>query len=156
MSNCHLFLHQNNQSAGGGSRKQGKETCEWVQCDRKSCAKWRKLPLNMDAATLPDKWVCEMNFWDSLCASCAAPEEVEKEDKDDRDRGRIRGGGNGNGGGSGRGGMLSQHDDGKMGFREILFNPDGKVRPPFSEKSLMTSIFAVGKVINVYGLNYLS
>jgi hypothetical protein len=87
-----------------------------------------------------------MNFWDSLHASCVAPEEVEKEEKDKEEGRRVRGGGGGGSGGRGGNGMLSQHDDGKVGFREILFNPDGKVRPPFSEKSLMSSIFAVGKV----------
>ena len=39
-------------------------------------------------------------------------------------------------------------DDGqsekKLSFREIIFNAEGKYRPPFSERSAVSSIFAVG------------
>ena len=64
--------------AGGGH----KEVCEWVQCDRKSCSKWRKLPPKINPDSLPAKWVCADNWWDSLFADCSAPEEVEKADDD--------------------------------------------------------------------------
>ena len=48
--------------------------CEWVSCDR--CNKWRRLPPTMNPKQLPEKWVCNMNFWDSTTSDCSAPEEV--------------------------------------------------------------------------------
>jgi hypothetical protein len=48
---------------------------QWVQCERKGCAKWRRLPPHLDPEELPDTWYCEMNDWDARFAQCAAPEE---------------------------------------------------------------------------------
>ncbi|XP_068235310.1 myb-like protein X [Palaemon carinicauda] len=44
----------------------------WVQCD--SCSKWRKLPPNVDPASLPPKWTCEVNYNENQ-NTCSAPEE---------------------------------------------------------------------------------
>lgn len=41
-----------------------KEVRHWVQCERRGCKKWRRLPLGMTPEDLPDKWYCEMNTWD--------------------------------------------------------------------------------------------
>ena len=50
---------------------------EWVQCER--CKKWRKLPLNVPASSLPDEWFCEMNTWNPASATCTAVEDVADE-----------------------------------------------------------------------------
>ena len=54
-------------------------TVQWVQCD--ACQKWRKAPADI-TATLPDSWRCSQNTWDSLHASCDAPEEGQHEDEE--------------------------------------------------------------------------
>ena len=41
-----------------------KKQQQWVQCERRSCQKWRKVAAHVDHASLPDKWYCEMNHWD--------------------------------------------------------------------------------------------
>ena len=147
--------------AGGCS---GKEVCEWVQCDKESCGRWRRLPPNIDPNTLPEKWVCAMNWWDSLYASCAAPEERD-DAKDDSKAGggkTVSGkkqlgqsggssssaeGGAGSNAASSSGGLLGRRQGGhghgqhRLGYRDILFHPDGKLRPPFSEKSSASSLF---------------
>lgn len=43
----------------------------WVQCD--SCEKWRRVPWNVDAEKLPDRWECIMNHWDLDKATCSSP-----------------------------------------------------------------------------------
>ena len=61
-----------------------------------------------------------MNTWDQRWfASCEAAQEVE----DAIDDGQS---------------------EKKLSFREIIFNAEGKYRPPFSERSAVSSIFAVG------------
>jgi hypothetical protein len=40
----------------------------WVRCN--TCDKWRALPGTVDAATLPDLWVCSMNTYDKQRNSC--------------------------------------------------------------------------------------
>ncbi|XP_066972872.1 neurofilament heavy polypeptide-like isoform X2 [Macrobrachium rosenbergii] len=44
----------------------------WVQCD--TCSKWRKLPPNIDPASLPPKWFCELNHNENQNV-CSAPED---------------------------------------------------------------------------------
>ncbi|XP_064096516.1 uncharacterized protein LOC135208344 [Macrobrachium nipponense] len=44
----------------------------WVQCD--TCSKWRKLPPNIDPASLPPKWFCELNYNENQNV-CSAPED---------------------------------------------------------------------------------
>ena len=93
--------------------------------------------MNVDPETLPDRWECSMNTWDPPHASCQAPEEQDEPPVPD------------GAGGFGRGGLLGGGAGGRAGklsFRELIFNAEGKVRPPFSERSTMTSIFSVGHV----------
>ena len=52
---------------------------EWVQCEEEGCGKWRQLPLTVEAADLPDRFVCSMNHWSTEQASCEAAEEAEHE-----------------------------------------------------------------------------
>jgi hypothetical protein len=46
----------------------------WVQCNK--CDKWRALPSTVDAAKLPEEWLCEYNVLDPNHASCDVPEEA--------------------------------------------------------------------------------
>jgi len=50
---------------------------EWVQCDK--CKKWRVLPDNVKAASLPDQWYCQMNIYDPKRNNCDAPEQNMKQ-----------------------------------------------------------------------------
>ena len=50
---------------------------EWVQCDK--CKKWRVLPDNITAASLPDQWYCQMNVYDPKRSTCDAPEQNMKQ-----------------------------------------------------------------------------
>ncbi len=50
---------------------------EWVQCDK--CKKWRVLPDNVKAASLPDLWYCQMNVYDPKRSKCEAPEQNMKQ-----------------------------------------------------------------------------
>jgi len=48
---------------------------QWVQCS--TCGKWRKLPASIAAESLPDKWYCANNTWDTQFATCDAIEESD-------------------------------------------------------------------------------
>merc|ERR1712176_108431 len=62
---------------------------EWVQCD--SCKKWRVLPDNVKATSLPDLWYCHMNVYDPKRSKCEAPEQNMKQIlRDRRKRARKR------------------------------------------------------------------
>ena len=37
---------------------------QWVQCERRKCGKWRKVPAHINPESLPDKWTCSQNYWD--------------------------------------------------------------------------------------------
>lgn len=41
---------------------------KWVQCE--GCDTWRRLPDSVDTNSLPEKWYCWMNIWDSLGNKC--------------------------------------------------------------------------------------
>ena len=58
--------------------KQDASRLEWVQCE--TCRQWRKLPLHIAAASLPETWVCSMTTWNPARASCSAPAD-EDDDK---------------------------------------------------------------------------
>ena len=47
----------------------------WVQCS--TCGKWRKLSASISADSLPDKWYCVDNTWDTQFATCDAIEESD-------------------------------------------------------------------------------
>jgi hypothetical protein len=51
-----------------------KKVTQWVQCERKNCGKWRKVPPNVDLSSLADNWFCERNFWDPERRTCDAVE----------------------------------------------------------------------------------
>jgi len=102
-----------------------------VQCERAECRKWRRLPLDVDPESLPDLWVCSMNTWDPRFASCAAEEEdVDEVDAEDARRAKAAR---------------------KLSYRELLFTAEGKLRPPFSERAAITSLFAIGTRVGANG-----
>jgi len=88
--------------------------------------------MRVSPESLPDAWVCGMNTWDTRFASCAADEEDAEDVEAEDDRPMPVG--------SGR-------PANKLSFRELIFNAEGKMRPPFSERSTVTSIFAVGTTV---------
>lgn len=51
-----------------------KKVTQWVQCERKSCSKWRKVPTHIDMSTFSDNWYCEHNFWDLEKNKCSVQE----------------------------------------------------------------------------------
>ena len=51
---------------------------QWVQCER--CKKWRTLPDDVSAASLPEQWYCSMNTWDPKYSSCYAKQEADSGD----------------------------------------------------------------------------
>eukprot|EP00898_Chlorokybus_atmophyticus_P006721 jgi/Chlat1/704/Chrsp104S01209 len=56
---------------------------QWVQCDRRACRKWRRLPPGLRASQLPSLWFCEMNDWNPAYADCAQPQEAMSEDEEE-------------------------------------------------------------------------
>ena len=46
----------------------------WVQCE--GCRKWRRVPWNIDADSLPEEWFCQNNTWDTEKASCDVEQDV--------------------------------------------------------------------------------
>lgn len=59
----------------------------WVQCERKNCGKWRKVPPFVDMSVFPELWYCEMNTWDLDRAACDNDEESASEAEDDKQGG---------------------------------------------------------------------
>lgn len=83
-----------------------------------------------------------MNSW-SAANHCSYPDEYDaetKQAKTERDQAAaVGGGGARSGGGATGGGLLArgsggglQKANGRLSYREILFNNDGKLRPPYS------------------------
>lgn len=83
-----------------------------------------------------------MNSW-SAANHCSYPDEYDaeaKQAKGERDQAAaVGGGGDRSGGGATGGGLLArgsggglQKANGRLSYREILFNNDGKLRPPYS------------------------
>lgn len=89
---------------------------QWVQCERKSCKKWRKVPEHIDMDTFPEKWYCEMNSWNPQSASCAFPEDSDSENEPARKE-------------------FLKVGQKKSSYRNIIFGADGKVKAWFSEKN---------------------
>lgn len=106
-----------------------KKVTQWVQCERKNCKKWRKLPGHVDMSALPEKWYCEMNKWDTDRASCDGPEESDSETE--------QGKGSSSAAGSSRNQLIlaNSKGPGTLSYRRIIFGTDGKIRPVFSEKN---------------------
>jgi hypothetical protein len=80
-SNVNVVISNNTTDMAGlenantpGGTKSTKKVTQWVQCERQNCKKWRKLPAHVNMSTLPEKWYCEMNKWDTERALCGGPE----------------------------------------------------------------------------------
>ncbi|RHY26015.1 hypothetical protein DYB32_007938 [Aphanomyces invadans] len=58
-------------SAAGAVSSPGAKEIEWVQCDVKSCGKWRVVPSSIDISSLPIKWYCSLNTWAPSLANCS-------------------------------------------------------------------------------------
>ena len=65
-----------NGGDGSGDEDDDKNDENWVQCDR--CHKWRLLPNSVSADSLPDRWYCELNYYDNEHNSCEAPQQSEQ------------------------------------------------------------------------------
>ena len=96
----------------------------WVQCERRNCKKWRKVPGHIDMETFPEKWYCEMNTWDIDAASCDAPEASDSENELP-------------GGAASRQQLILANSKGAnaLSYRRIIFGTDGRIRPCFSDKN---------------------
>lgn len=101
-----------------------KRVTQWVQCERRTCKKWRKLPGHVDMKQLPEKWFCEMNIWNPESNNCDYSEDSDS-DVDNS----VPGGGD-------RSQILTNvKGPGTLSYRRIIFGPDGKVRSNYNEKS---------------------
>lgn len=101
-----------------------KTVTQWVQCERKNCKKWRKVPASVDMSAFPDKWFCEMNKWDLDRASCDGPEETDSESEQKQHSGS-------------RSQLIlaNSKGPGALSYRRIIFGTDGRIRASFSEKN---------------------
>ena len=54
----------------------------WVQCENKTCRKWRRVAWNVDVESLPETWECSMNSWDPENATCDAPQDSYDPDRE--------------------------------------------------------------------------
>lgn len=101
-----------------------KKVTEWVQCERKNCQKWRKVPPHIDLASLPAKWYCEMNTWDPERATCDGPEESDSDTEQPiaaGTRSQLI--------------MGNSKGPGTLSYRRLIFGSDGRIRPAYSEKN---------------------
>lgn len=91
------------------------------------------VPLSL--ALDPHRRYCQMNSW-SIANHCAYPDEYDAETKqanEDREASAAeRGGGSSGGGLLARGAGGGKKANGRLSYREMLFNNDGKLRPPYS------------------------
>ncbi|KAJ1423179.1 hypothetical protein B484DRAFT_451997 [Ochromonadaceae sp. CCMP2298] len=96
----------------------------WVQCERRNCKKWRKVPGAIDIDSLPEKWFCEMNTWDGDQASCDAPEASDSEnDAPNMAHSRQQFD------------LTNSKSANTLSYRRIIFGTDGRIRVCFSEKN---------------------
>ena len=100
-----------------------KKVIQWVQCERKTCKKWRKVPGHVNMSSLPEMWYCEMNQWDPDRASCDVPDDSD--DEADAMKQNINAQ------------LIAGNSKGPsaLSYRRIIFGTDGKVRPVYSEKN---------------------
>lgn len=101
-----------------------KTVTQWVQCEKKNCKKWRKVPAHINMAKFPEKWFCEMNYWQTEVASCDAPETSDTED-------------NKNSSTNPRSSLIQSNSKGvnALSYRRMIFGPDGKIRTWYNEKN---------------------
>lgn len=126
---------------GGGGRKSGSsnsyhnatnnfdgsvKNVSWVQCERKNCKKWRKVPAHINIDSLPEKWFCEMNTWDYDLASCDAPEASDSDGDLQSNAAAIA-----------RTQLILANSKGAgtLSYRRIMFGTDGRIRVVFSDKN---------------------
>ena len=102
-----------------------KKVIQWVQCERRNCKKWRKLPGHVDMTLLPEKWYCEMNEWDLERASCEAPEYSDSDGETTRASGETRS----------HPMLANPKSGGTLSYRRIIFGTDGRIRPNYNEKN---------------------
>ena len=118
-------------STTGTAKAAVQEEMEWVQCEK--CEKWRKLPPNLSAADLPDKWFCAMNTWDKSSASCHVEENLDENEI----KGEFT--------------ILSGASAaaGKLSYRNLMFGSQGtNGGRPFSEKArALDSVFSTSNPI---------
>lgn len=71
--------HSGDSVAEGGntSTRAEEDEAKWVQCD--NCKKWRTVPQDFDLSTMPERWYCHMNTWNTDFASCEVAEEDAKQ-----------------------------------------------------------------------------
>lgn len=100
-----------------------KKVTQWVQCERRNCKKWRKLPGHVDMTQLPEKWYCEMNKWDPDRASCDADETDSESEQQPNSKTRTQ--------------LIMNNSKGSgaLSYRRIIFGHDGRIRTSFSEKN---------------------
>lgn len=96
----------------------------WVQCERRNCKKWRKVPATIDIDSLPEKWYCEMNSWDMDSATCDAPEASDSENEQSSSA-------------LSRQQLILANSKGAnaLSYRRIIFGTDGRIRVCFSDKN---------------------
>lgn len=98
---------------------------QWVQCERKNCQKWRKVPAYIDTSKFPAKWYCDLNFWSPDRAFCDVPEDVDSDEERKRKEARNN-----------RNLLLgSNKGSAQLSYRRIIYGNDGKVRAQFAEKT---------------------
>ena len=87
------------------------------------CVVCRKVPAHIDVEALPDIWFCENSSWAEV--SCDVPGDSEDDDNIpavDHDAGAQL--------------ILNNSKNQSMlSYRRIIFGPDGKIRPNYSEKN---------------------
>ena len=97
---------------------------QWVQCERKNCKKWRKIPIEVNLESLPELWYCEMNRWDPERASCEIAEDSDDEgDQPANQAARTQ--------------LIlgNSKGPGTLSYRRLIFGADGRLRPFYSEKN---------------------
>jgi hypothetical protein len=102
-----------------------KKVTQWVQCERRNCKKWRKVPAHISMKSLPEKWYCEMNSWDLDRASCDGPEDSDSEAEGQGVKNPTRN----------QLILANSKGPGSLSYRRIIFGADGRLRPVYSEKS---------------------
>lgn len=115
-----------NSSIVKGGRTSGTtaQPIQWVQCERKTCNKWRKVPLDVDMSKFPEKWFCEMNTWNAEKANCNAPEDVDTEIDPVNTKGSRT-----------QLAIPNSKGPGALSYRRIIFGADFRIRSTYNEKN---------------------
>ena len=123
------YVRRGRTDEAGGTPTTGngippKKVTQWVQCERKNCKKWRKIPGHVDMAALPERWYCEMNVWDPERATCDGAEESDSEGEQPvhaATRTQLI--------------LGNSKGPGTLSYRRLIFGTDGRIRPSYSEKN---------------------